>query len=50
VPKGYTNIRVKFTVKSDERNMEKLKALAEFSPVYNSLTNGVKVDIQIEPK
>jgi len=50
VPKGYTDIRIKFKVKSDENNMEKLKSLAEFSPVYNSLINGTKVDIQIEPK
>jgi uncharacterized OsmC-like protein len=50
VPKGFTNIRVKFKVKSDESNMEKLKSLAAFSPVYNTLTHGVKVDIQIEPK
>jgi uncharacterized OsmC-like protein len=50
VPKGYTDIRVKFKVKTDEQNMEKLKSLASFSPVYNSLINGVKVDIQVEPK
>ena len=50
VPKGYTNIRMKFKVKTDEQNMEKLKSLAEFSPVYNSLLDGVKVDIQVEPK
>ncbi|NLE38105.1 MAG: OsmC family protein [Pirellulaceae bacterium] len=50
VPKGYTNIRVKFRVKTDEANLNKLKSLAQLSPVYNTLTNGVKVDIQIEPK
>lgn len=50
VPRGYTDIRLKLKVKSDETNMEKLKRLAEFSPVYNSLINGTNVDIQIEPK
>lgn len=50
VPKGYTEIRVKFMVKTDEQNLERLKSLAAFSPVYNSLINGVKVDIQVEPK
>ena len=50
IPKGYTDIRIKFKVKSDETSMEKLKRLAEFSPVYNSLINGTNVDIQIEPK
>jgi uncharacterized OsmC-like protein len=50
VPKGYTAIRVKFKVKTAEENIEKLKSLAAFSPVYNTLINGTKVDIQIEPK
>lgn len=48
VPKGYTNIRVKFKVKTDEENLKKLKKLAEFSPVYNSLIHGTKVDIEVE--
>lgn len=50
VPKGYTNIRVTFKVKTDKDNLEKLKKLAEFSPVYNTLIHGTKVDIQIEPQ
>jgi uncharacterized OsmC-like protein len=50
VPKGYTNIRVKFKVKADVDNMERLKRLAEYSPVLNTLTHGVNVDIDIEPK
>ncbi len=50
VPKGYTDIRVKFKVKSDEKNTEKLKRLAEYSPVYNTLIHGVNVDIEVEPK
>jgi uncharacterized OsmC-like protein len=50
VPKGYTNIRVKFTVKSDVDDVEKLKRLTKFSPVFNTITNGANVDIQVEPK
>ncbi len=50
VPKGYTNIRVTFKVKTDRDNLQKLRKLAEFSPVYNTLTHGTKVDIQVEPK
>jgi uncharacterized OsmC-like protein len=50
VPKGYTDIRVKFKVKSDVDNMERLKRLAEYSPVYNTLVSGVNVDIQVEPQ
>jgi uncharacterized OsmC-like protein len=49
-PKGYTNIRVNFKVKTAEQNLDKLKALAEFSPVYNTLTNGANVDIDIQNK
>ena len=50
VPKGFTNIRFNFRVKTDEPNLDRLKSLALFSPVYNTLTNGTKVDIQLRPK
>lgn len=50
VPKGYTNIRMRYTVKPDDENLSKLKKLAEFSPVYNTLTHGTKVDIHMERK
>lgn len=49
VPKGYTNIRVKFRAKGDPENIAKLRRLAEFSPVYNTLTHGVSVDVEVEP-
>ena len=48
VPKGYTNIRVNFRVKTAPENVEKLKELAAFSPVYNTITNGAKVDLRVE--
>ena len=50
MPKGYTDIRVKFRVKTDEANMERLKDLAEFSPVFNTITNGCNVQIDVERK
>ena len=50
VPKGYTDIRVKFKVKTDVENLDKLKRLAEFSPVYNTIINGSRVDISFESK
>ncbi|MEJ2111209.1 MAG: OsmC family protein [Acidobacteriota bacterium] len=50
VPKGYTNIRMKFKVKTDTKKLNLLKKLSEFSPVYNTITNGAKVDIDIEQK
>jgi uncharacterized OsmC-like protein len=50
VPKGYTHIRVKFKVKADVENTERLKRLAEYSPTFNTLIHGTKVDISVEPK
>jgi uncharacterized OsmC-like protein len=50
VPKGYTDIRIKFKVKSNEENTERLKRLAEYSPVFNTLIHGTNVDIEIEQK
>lgn len=50
VPKGFTDIRVKFKVKADVDNMERLKRLTAYSPVLNTITQGAKVDIQVEEK
>lgn len=50
VPKGFTDIRVRFKVKADVDNMERLRRLAEYSPVFNTITQGAHVDIQVDPK
>jgi len=51
VRKGYQNIRVNFKVKTQEsEDLERLKALATFSPVFDVVTNGTKVDMNIERK
>ena len=39
VPKGYTNIRAKFRVKAKPEDMSRLRDLASFSPVFNTLTS-----------
>jgi uncharacterized OsmC-like protein len=49
-PKGYTDIRIRFRVDTDAENLYKLKELASFSPVLNTLTQGTRVNIQIEGK
>lgn len=49
-PKGYQNIRITFKVKAAEEDLPKLRELAEFSPVYNTITHAANVDIRIEPK
>jgi uncharacterized OsmC-like protein len=47
VRKGYRQIRVKFTVKSDA-SAEQLRELCEYSPVHDIISNPVPVSIQIE--
>jgi uncharacterized OsmC-like protein len=48
VPKGFTDIRIKFRVSADTDNMERLKKLTAYSPVFNTITQGANVDIQVE--
>jgi uncharacterized OsmC-like protein len=48
VAKGFTDIRIRFKVKADLRNLERLKRLTAFSPVLNTITKGATVDIQVE--
>ena len=50
VRKGYQNIRVNFKVKTDAKNIEKLKALSKLSPVFDVTSKGTNVDIHIERK
>ena len=49
-PKGYKDIRMQFKVRADVDDTDVLKQLAEFSPVYKTITQGANVDIQIEAK
>ncbi len=50
VPKGFTEIRVKFTVKADAGDLEALKSLTAYSPVFNTLAHGTKINIQVQAK
>jgi uncharacterized OsmC-like protein len=50
VRNGYQEIRVKYKVKTDAENVERLKALAKLSPVFDVVSNGTRVDVQIEKK
>jgi uncharacterized OsmC-like protein len=47
---GYEEIRVKFKVKTDLENLETLKELTRLSPVYDVVSSGTNVDVQIERK
>lgn len=48
VPKGYTAIRVKFRVKADPKDMDALRELTKFSPVFNTLTQGTRVEVMVD--
>jgi hypothetical protein len=45
---GYQEIRVNFKVKTDLENVETLKELTKLSPVYDVVSNGTRVIVQIE--
>jgi hypothetical protein len=47
---GYEEIRVNFKVKTDLENLETLKELIRLSPVYDVVSNGTRVIVQIEKK
>lgn len=48
VPKGFTEIRVRFRVVTDPKNLEALREMAEFSPVLNTITKGARVNVAVE--
>ena len=50
VRKGYQNIRVKFKVRTDAENLNRLKALSKLSPVFDVTSHGTNVDVIIESK
>ncbi len=47
---GYQEIRVNFKVKTNLDNMETLKELIRLSPVYDVVSNGTRVIVQIVKK
>lgn len=47
VPKGYTKIRALFRVKAKPEDLARLKELALFSPVFNTITNGAQVEVDV---
>jgi uncharacterized OsmC-like protein len=50
VPKGYTNIRARFSVKAKPEDVLRIKELASFSPVFNTVTSGANVVIEVALK
>ena len=50
VPRGYTAIRVAFRARGTAENLARLRELAQFSPVFNTLSHGTRVEVTVEPK
>ena len=53
VPVGYQNIRVYFKIDADvseDQKQELIKMAQKYSPVYNSITKGVSVLVQLDKK
>lgn len=48
VPRGYQDVRVKYRVKTAAENVERLKALTQLSPVFDTISNGTNVAVSIE--
>jgi uncharacterized OsmC-like protein len=49
VPRGYTEIRARFRVQAAAEDMDRIRELAAFSPVFNTITQGARVDVQVVP-
>ena len=49
-PKGFTAIRASFRVKADPNDMDNIKQLAMFSPVFNTITKSARVDVDVVMK
>jgi uncharacterized OsmC-like protein len=47
VPKGYTEIRAKFRVKARPEDVDRIRELAKFSPVFNTITHGARVTVDV---
>ena len=47
---GYQEIRINFKVRTGSENLETLKELIKLSPVYDVVSSGTRVNVQIEKK
>lgn len=50
VPKGYTDIRASFRVRARPEDLDRIRELAKFSPVFNTITQGANVAVDVELK
>ena len=47
VRRGFENIRVNFRIDADQENLETLKDLMMFSPVFDTAKNGTNIGVTI---
>lgn len=50
VPRGFTDIRASFSVKAKPEDVDRIRDLARFSPVFNTITRGASVEIDVALK
>jgi uncharacterized OsmC-like protein len=50
VPRGYTSIRAKFRVKAKPEDLSRIRELANFSPVLNTIVRGANVELDVALK
>jgi len=50
VPRELSEIRFNVRAKADPHDLEQLRELADFSPIYQTLLKGVNVKLDVEPK
>jgi uncharacterized OsmC-like protein len=50
VPRGYTTIRARFRVKANAEDVPRIRELANFSPVFNTITHGSGVEVDVALK
>jgi uncharacterized OsmC-like protein len=48
VPKGYSEIRARFRVKARPEDLPRIRELAAFSPVFNTITNSARVVVDVQ--
>lgn len=47
VPRGHTHIRAKFRVRTKPENLDRVRELIAYSPVFNTISRGARVDVDV---
>jgi uncharacterized OsmC-like protein len=44
---GFRNITIDYSIRTDEKNLDKLKAFSKFSPVFDMTSNGTSIEVNM---